>query len=93
MYIGSVRFRQVCPIPDEEVPMSTTVISNPHLNFQLFPCPASMDEIKRSGVWEFIDENELVDEMANSLPIEIPDTPASDIDPEDFEQSTLWFLS
>ena len=100
-YIGNVDIRQLSPILDEEIPMNTAVINKSVLSFQSFPAFALADyqttsqenAPSRRCTWEFIDENELADEMTESLPNPVSNPSAPDVDPEDFEKIYQWFLS
>jgi hypothetical protein len=81
--------------------MLTAVINNPVLNCQVFPVFAKTDEPSTSQnnvpsescPWEFIDENELASEMTASFSNTVSNTPAPEIDPDDFERLYQWFLS
>ena len=81
--------------------MFAKVINNPVLNCQLFPVFVKADEPSRSQrnfpsegcPWGFIDEDELANEMSASFSNTVSNTPAPDIDPDDFERLYQWFLS
>jgi len=49
--------------------------------------------VSEFGVWEFVNENELTEEMTSSQPD--PDSPVStsEGEMEDFEKAYCWFLS
>jgi len=81
--------------------MNTAVINSPVLYYQVFPSfaetsyPSTSQNNVPSGncPWEFIDEDELANEMTASFPNTVSNTPAPEIDPDDFERLYQWFLS
>jgi len=49
--------------------------------------------VSEFGVWEFVNENELTEEMNNSQPESSFPVATFDNDTEDFEKTYCWFLS
>ena len=80
--------------------MITIVIDNPVFNCQVIPVfteanqPSTNSNVySGNDVWEFIDENELANEMTASASNTFSNVLTPDIAPDDFEKLYQWFLS
>ena len=49
--------------------------------------------VSEFGVWEFVNENELAEEMSDSQADPCPPESTFEEDAEDFEKSYQWFIS